>query len=228
VQKSNVYSASKETPLVTEGKDIRRQIIQATEALFSRKPCHEITIDDIAQAAQVSQETIYHYFQDKDELIFATVSSGFDDLCSLLGQNIPQDAPFSEQIRSVCKQISSFFNRRHQLLRFMQAEEGRIDCCKRDIREECMQKHKRLIDLVALIISRGMAEGKIRKDVPAHNLATLLLGMLKAQARSLADFPAAMKQHDLIADLFCRGAGPLEEKASFLKIPDYNSGKDST
>ncbi|MGA1874449.1 MAG: TetR/AcrR family transcriptional regulator [bacterium] len=206
---------------MTEEKDIRKQIIQATEAIFSRKPCHEITISDIAQAAQVSKGTIYRYFQDKDELIFETVSSGFDDLCSLLSQNIPEDAPFSEQIRSVCKQISGFFNRRHQLLRLMQAEEGRIAWCKRYIREECMQKHKNLVDLVALIISKGMAEGKIRKDVPAHNLATLLLGMLKAQARSLADFPAAMKQHDLIADLFCRGAGPLEEKASLLKIPDH-------
>jgi len=191
----------------------REQIMQAVEKLFTSRRFHEITLDDVAQGARVGKGTIYRYFQDKDDLFFQTATSGFDDLCELLRRKVPENNPFVEQLISACAQISGFFNRRRQLFQMMQAEENRMYWFKGTIRDRWMAKRKKLVAAVAEIIRKGVAEKKIRTDIPAEVLATFLLGMLRTRARDLPNNPEAMQRHELLVDLFCRGASLLEEKA---------------
>jgi len=191
----------------------REQIMQAVEKLFTSRRFHEITLDDVAQGARVGKGTIYRYFQDKDDLFFQTATSGFDDLCELLRRKVPENNPFVEQLISACAQISGFFNRRRQLFQMMQAEENRMYWFKGTIRDRWMAKRKKLVAAVAEIIRKGVAEKKIRTDIPAEVLATFLLGMLRTRARDLPNNPEAMQRHELLVDLFCRGASLLEENA---------------
>ena len=191
----------------------REQIMQAVEKLFTSRRFHEITLDDVAQGARVGKGTIYRYFQDKDDLFFQTATSGFDDLCELLRRKVPENNPFVEQLISACAQISGFFNRRRQLFQMMQAEENRMYWFKGTIRDRWMAKRKKLVAAVAEIIRKGVAEKKVRTDIPAEVLATFLLGMLRTRARDLPNNPEAMQRHELLVDLFCRGASLLEENA---------------
>ncbi len=48
---------------------IRRQIIEAAAELFAEKGFHRTTTKDIALAADVSEGTIYNYFDNKDDLL---------------------------------------------------------------------------------------------------------------------------------------------------------------
>lgn len=187
--------------------------MQAVEKLFTSRRFHEITLDDVAQGARVGKGTIYRYFQDKDDLFFQTATSGFDDLCELLRRKVPENNPFVEQLISACAQISGFFNRRRQLFQMMQAEENRMYWFKGTIRDRWMAKRKKLVAAVAEIIRKGVAEKKVRTDIPAEVLATFLLGMLRTRARDLPNNPEAMQRHELLVDLFCRGASLLEENA---------------
>ncbi len=192
-------------------RDIRQQIMYGLERLFTSRRFHEITLEDVAKEAQVGKGTIYRYFQNKDDLFFNTVASGFDDLCELLRKNVPENAPFYEKLLSACVEISSFFDRRRQLFGMMQIEERRMYWCKGNIREKWTTRHKKLVAAVAEIIGKGVAEGQIRPDIPAEVLASFLLAMLRTRAHTLGDAPKAMLQHELLLDLFCRGAGRGEE-----------------
>lgn len=200
----------------------REQIMQAVEKLFTSRRFHEITLDDVAQAAGVGKGTIYRYFQDKDDLFFQTATSGFDDLCDLLGRKVPENTTFAEQLSSACEQIGRFFKRRRQLFQMMQAEEDRIYWFTGTIRDRWTEKRQNLVSAVAEIMRKGVGEGKVRTDIPAEILANFFLGMLRTRARDLTNTPGVTQRHELLVDLFCRGAGGGEENTGNQKRPTDN------
>ena len=191
-------------------RDRRLAIMQAAEKLFTSRRYHELTTDDIARAARVGKGTIYRYFEDKDDLFFQVAVSGFEELCELLRSRVPGDAPFRDQLLGACAEIPKFYRRRAQLLRMMQAEEGRMPWRQDKIRQRWAARREKLIAAVADILREGVAEGEIRADVPCEVLATFLLGMLRTRGRNLADAPPALRSDELLLDLFCRGAGQRE------------------
>jgi len=82
--------------------------MQAAEELFTSRRFHEITLDEVAQAAHVGKGTIYRYFKDKDDLFFQTASAGLDALCGLIHDGVPSSASFEDKLLAVCDRISSF------------------------------------------------------------------------------------------------------------------------
>jgi AcrR family transcriptional regulator len=192
-------------------EDKRQKIMDAVERLFTSRRFHEITLDQVAQKAGVGKGTIYLYFQDKDNLFFQTAISGFDELCGLLTRKVSDSAPFYDQLLNACIQIGTFFRSRKQLVRMIQNDENRMYWQKGNIRERWMEKRQKLIDALAQIIGRGVAEGKIRKDIPPDILAKFFLGMLRTRARDLTDAPKAMQQFDVVLNLFLFGASPQKE-----------------
>src|SRR6478735_8788259 len=53
------------------GVQRRAQILQKAEELIARGGFHEMTMDSIAEALDVSKSGLYHYFKQKDDLLFA-------------------------------------------------------------------------------------------------------------------------------------------------------------
>ena len=192
--------------------DKRHEIMQAAEKLFTSRRFHEITLDDVAREAKVGKGTIYLYFRDKDDLFFQTAMSGFEDLCELLQARVPSDASFREQLTLACREISGFHQKRRQLFRLMQTEEGRMAWCSGDLYDRWLEKRKRLVAAVTAILVKGVAESALRSDVPPEVLAQFLLGMLRTRARDLADIPEDVRPLELVVDLFCNGAGRGDRK----------------
>jgi AcrR family transcriptional regulator len=188
--------------------DKRRQIMQVAEQLFTSRGFHEITTDDIAAAACVGKGTIYRYFKDKDDLFFQTATNGFDELCELVRSQTDGRLSFDEQLLAVCRQIREFFESRRPLFRMIHSEESRLLMARGNIYEKWLGHRRRLTGAVAAVLERGVAEGQIRSDVPAEVLATFLLGMLRTQARDMDEGQGSVREVDLVADLFCRGAKP--------------------
>jgi len=194
--------------------DRRRQIIQAAEKLFTSRRFHEVTTDDVAREAKVGKGTIYRYFEDKDELFLETANFGFDGLCEALTNEVPENAPFAEQLSSACVQISDFLEHKHRLLRLMQSGDQAAPFVKGKFRERFIANRTRLIAALAAIIRRGVAEGRIRDDIAPEALSSFLLGMLRTRGRDLEDLPEADRRHELVLELFENGASPRGEPAS--------------
>jgi len=49
----------------------RQQIIAAAIALFAKRGIHDVTVDEIARAADVGKGTIYNYFETKEDIVVA-------------------------------------------------------------------------------------------------------------------------------------------------------------
>ena len=183
----------------------RQAIMQAAELLFTSRRFHEMTMEDVATAAKVAKGTLYGYFRDKEDLFFQTCTSGIDELCEFIAA-IPADRPFERQLLAACREISKFYDRRHQLLWLVQAEEGRMDSGGGS-RNGWKEKRERLVATVTQVLARGVENGALRDDVSLEVLANILMSMLRARSRRLSDAPPKMRRHEVILDLFCRGAG---------------------
>ena len=180
--------------------------MQAAEDLFVTSRFHEITTDQVAQAAGVGKGTIYRYFRDKEDLFFQTATAGFDELCDLVRRKVPGGAPFREQLLEACEQVGTFFERRKQLFRMMQAEDFRMALAKGSLCERWVSHRKHLVAAVADVVRKGVAEKAVRTDLSPEVLANFLLGMMRTRARDLEDEPESVRRYAVVVDVFLRGA----------------------
>lgn len=58
----------------------REAVLHAAVKLFNEKGFHATSLDDVAGALKVTKPTIYHYFANKDEVLFECVRLGFEDI----------------------------------------------------------------------------------------------------------------------------------------------------
>lgn len=197
--------------------DKKQRIMQAMEKLFRLRQFHEVTLDEVAQEADVGKGTIYLYFADKNDLFFQTAVAGFEDMCELLRQSRSEHLAAREELLQACTSISSFFLRRRPLFRMIVAEGERILVQGGSLKDRWLEHRKKLTEALAAVISRAMASGDFRTDIPADVAAEYLLGMLKTRAIELEDRPERLREHSLLIDLFVNGmAGtpvPLPRKA---------------
>jgi AcrR family transcriptional regulator len=64
--------------------DSRERLIKAGIDLFYQKGYPNTTIRDIGEKANISTSVIYHYFNDKEEVLFEIIKIAGDDLFNLL------------------------------------------------------------------------------------------------------------------------------------------------
>lgn len=82
---------------------LRRQIVDAAAELFAEKGFHRTTTKDIAMAADVSEGTIYNYFDNKDDLLLGIMEHLYEaeHLDAQLIKALPEDA--HEFLESILK-----------------------------------------------------------------------------------------------------------------------------
>ena len=198
-------------------RDRREAIMRAAEKLFTGPRFHEITLDHVVEEAGVGKGTVYRYFENKDDLFFQTATRGFDEMCELLVRKVPEEAPFADRLLSACVEISAFFKRRRKLFRMMQSEEARMSLCKGLLHEQWVQQRRKLVAAATQILRRGVAEGRLRTDVPVEVLCNYLLGMLRTRSRHLADTPGRDGGFEVLLAVFLHGAGAAGDGARQLR-----------
>jgi AcrR family transcriptional regulator len=77
--RSTFYTVATAPPRRRLSKDARRaELLRAGEDVFSDRPFDEVSIDDIAAAAGISKNLLYHYFAGKRELFLAVIAESTD------------------------------------------------------------------------------------------------------------------------------------------------------
>ena len=187
--------------------DKKQRIMQAAEQLFRTRRFHETTLDEIAKAADVGKGTIYLYFTDKEDLIFQAAVDGFDAMCLELREAPPAGEAFRVTLLRTCEGISIFFRARRPLFRIILSEGDRdMGGGSGGLQRRWRARRKTMTDAVSAILSRGVATGEIRADVPSGILAEYLLGMLRTRSWELEEWPEAERSLAGVVDLFMNGA----------------------
>ncbi|MCA3012951.1 MAG: helix-turn-helix transcriptional regulator, partial [Myxococcaceae bacterium] len=72
----------------------RKAILRAAVEVFSRKGFLGCRIADVAREAGVAYGLVYHYFQDKDELLGSVFESGWQSFLARVQAALSQEADF--------------------------------------------------------------------------------------------------------------------------------------
>jgi AcrR family transcriptional regulator len=99
-------------PGLRERKKVRtrRTIADAAARLFAERGYEQVAVSDVARAAEVSEQTVYNYFQTKEQLVTDRDKQVQDELCRLIRARAPGTAP-SAAIRAFV--LDSVENIRH-------------------------------------------------------------------------------------------------------------------
>jgi AcrR family transcriptional regulator len=75
----------------------RRQLIDAAIELYSQRPFEQVSVEDIAEAADVSRALFYRYFTSPGELFAAASRVAIDGLVARL--TTPAEGPLDQRLR---------------------------------------------------------------------------------------------------------------------------------
>jgi AcrR family transcriptional regulator len=152
----------------------KAQILQAASIVFSRKGFHAANVSDVAAEAGVSQGTVYHYFDSKDDLfmaVFETWETGYLNREVLNAMNISTSA--SERLHYLVRAVEMYMDQAEE---FFPASLEFWSHIHRDaaIREGVRHIFAELRAIVAQLIQDGIDQGEF-VSIDSETTASLLI-----------------------------------------------------
>jgi AcrR family transcriptional regulator len=145
----------------------RQQIVQAVLEVVAEHGVPGATVSRIAKAANVSEGTLYVYFESRDEMLMAALEAIFFQMAGLIDSS--KETGALERLRDI--------GRRHSEL--MKTERGGFALPWMEfiaagpqvgLREAVAQTQRRAFSRMLAIVEEGLAEGTIRPDLDAERL----------------------------------------------------------
>ena len=155
----------------------RRAILHAAVKVFAEKGYHGCRIADVAKQAGVAYGLVYHYFQNKEELlesVFAEQWTIFITSLRAISEG-PGGAP--EQLAGVCRFAIDVFRTAPAAVRVLLLEVARTPNAFRA--GSTRQTFEDAVAIVAGIVRRGKERGEVRPDADPVVVAAGLLGALE-------------------------------------------------
>ncbi len=186
----------------------RHTILEAAASVFARRGFHEVLTDEIADEAGVGKGTLYRYFRTKDDLFYAAVLAGYDELDAALAVPRPAHEPPAETLAFVAREVLRIFWVRPSIYMSLPRDEQRFRSREREI----ARRRESVVRFVREAIARGIARGDFRSVDPRVS-AEAFLGMLRGLIfhRNESDSPAALVR--ALVTTFVTGVARRKEHA---------------
>jgi AcrR family transcriptional regulator len=153
-------------------------ILNAAESVFAKKGFSFATMDDIAEEAQFSKATIYHYFKSKREIFFEIMLRILDEMNSELNRIQEKKTSAGKKLKEIVRFTFDFFEQKENIYRifimereFMQKffsfmEQGQKRASSNQELEYIKKydiKKKLLADVLHKTLKEGMQSGEFKK-----------------------------------------------------------------
>lgn len=140
----------------------RRTILRVAGDLFTRKPYHEVRLDEVAAAAKVGKGTLYVYFESKEHLYLELVTDAFDVLIDEMSGRVNRESGFTWDLLQDTVLL---------LTRWMVKHPAMFDLIRSNIhpvrRDLLRQRRRRLGELFDVVLKRGVESGMIDDPSPS-------------------------------------------------------------
>jgi AcrR family transcriptional regulator len=150
-----------------EKEQRKEEIIDAAQRIFFEKGLIAATMDEIAEAAELSKGTLYLYCSSKEDLYLAVMMRGMDTLHDMYEQIVNADASTVEKIIRCSNSYVDFFHSNRNFFRmfpFLQNPQFHKQVSEEMIKS-CGLKNQKMWDMVIAMLKKGMEEGKLRSDL---------------------------------------------------------------
>jgi AcrR family transcriptional regulator len=184
--------------------DLQRATILDTAArLFATKGFRGASMSDLAQACGVSKALLYHYYRDKEQLLFGMADSYMDRLLQLVAEVKGLQLPPEQQLRTLIARFMQEY--RHSQARHMVLVQD-VKFLSPTQRAQVVAKERQVVEAFAQAIAAIRPRcGRKPLCVP---LAMTLFGMINWTFTWLrADGPLSYEDMaQIVSELFLHGA----------------------
>jgi TetR/AcrR family transcriptional regulator len=149
-----------------EREQRRNGLIDAAEKLFFEKGYDNVTMDEIADEAEVNKALLYYYFKSKEALFFAVDLRGVRILHGLYLKCSNLDVDGYTKIKSMIQSLFEFSKDYPDYFRiYRYAGTERFQMSDNEDAKEIVDLTTGIWRLMVEAILQGMKDGTIRKDV---------------------------------------------------------------
>jgi AcrR family transcriptional regulator len=154
----------------------REEIISAAQKVFFEKGLQVATMDEIAEAAELSKGTLYLYYKSKEDLYLAVMMRGINILATMFAEAASAKIPPVMQIRKLGDAYYEFFKQHRNYFRmfyFFQHPQFHTQVSS-EMMHSCTEENQKVWKIVFDTIARGIQEGEIRSDINPVETAVVL------------------------------------------------------
>ena len=192
------------------------EILEAARRTIGRFGFEGTTIDRVAEEARIAKGTIYLYFNNKVDLLHATVVEGLRVLTGELKRHDKVAAPPMERLGNLVREMFKLQNSHQDFLKAMILDSRFVSYEAGDRREqELREVYFGLLDHVVCVLRSVMEQGAIRSIDPqlaAFMLSEMMNGCLRRRLVGYATTPPEADA-EAVLELFLygvRGMHPAE------------------
>lgn len=171
-------------------RELRERIYRTAQALFLEHGFDAVTVNQIAEAADVAPATFFNHFQNKAAVLHAMTAEVFDYMESLVDEQLESPASTQERIDTFAQRVAEEILRTRQL-----AHDVLLSLMQATVRSGEIAPHvKGVIAPFSEMLAEGQARGQVRDDLEAEFLAELVVGALNSAITnwlSDPDYPLA-------------------------------------
>jgi AcrR family transcriptional regulator len=205
------------------GYDDQREAILARAAhLFATRGYSATSMNEVAEACGLSKATLYHYYRDKDALLFAIADSHVERLQGIVAQAVAEAPDPAERLRVLVRLFVAEYadaQDAHWVLtgevRFLGAAD----------RERILDRQREVVAAFADVV--GALRPDLKKAALEKPLTMLLFGMVNWMFTWMK--PDGALDHEamapIVADLFLGGLGAVKAPAGPSPQPSPARGR---
>lgn len=157
--------------------DRQQEIIEAAMQIIVDQGTHKLTIRNVASAIGVSEPAVYRHFASKHDLLVALLESLQQSIIPIFSDTRITEKQFNHFVENF---LSVLFNRIESnpaFALFVFTEEAfHTDALLRPLLARMLED---MISLLEKLIINFQDDKGCRKDIPAHTIATMLLGTIR-------------------------------------------------
>lgn len=150
--------------LSKEGDDLRGVILEAATQEFAAKGFDGARVDAIARSAGVNINLVYHYFGKKEALFIAVMEAAYIRIRTHHNDTNIRALDPDEAMAELVRATFRFFASNLYIIGLLNSE-NMHDACHIRQSERIRNLYDPLLDLIAVTLERGVAEGRFRPGV---------------------------------------------------------------
>ena len=143
----------------------RDQILAAAHGVFASCGLKEATVGHIADAAGIAKGTLYLYFKSKDEIYWAALHRGLDELHALTTTALERVASPRDKLHAFIDTKVRFFDADREFFSIYFAEFGNVSPHHLPAQQPFVQRYMEQVALLDAALQQASAAGLVRASV---------------------------------------------------------------
>jgi len=177
-----------------EKEQRRSTIIDAAQALFFAKPYDEITIEAIAEKAQLAKGTVYLYFKSKEEVYSAVALRGARILNQMFKEKMEGKKNGLEKAFATGEVYYQFSKEHPHYFKVFSDAENLSLCSDSKISQELFIVSNENLECVLNSVIEGEKDGSIKPDLHPKLTAIFLIQSTKSMIQLTPGFEMFLSQ----------------------------------